>query len=124
MPVNRTVERSHRKDIGMLGVAIGGGVVVTGLVFGLLARSRWNEAQDVCGGTTCRNDDDTDYAQALADSARTRAHVSTGLVLGGTVIAAIGGYLWYTAPKNPIKVTELGAVPTSGGGALVLSGRF
>jgi hypothetical protein len=124
MPVNRKIERSYRKDIGILTVGAGGAIVVTGLVFGLLARSRWNDAQDVCGGLTCRNDSDTEYAQALADSARTRAHVSTGFVLGGLAIAGVGAYLWVTAPKNPIKVTEIGAVPTSGGGAFVLSGRF
>lgn len=123
MPVNREVRRSPRKTYGMIAVAGGGAVVVTGVVFGLLARARWNDAKDVCGGTTaCANDADTEYAQALADSARTRANVSTGLVIGGAVIAGVGAYLWVTAPKE--RTVEVGVAPASGGGSLVLSGRF
>jgi len=123
MPVNREVRRSPQKTYGMIAVAGGGAVLATGVVFGLLAKSRWEDAKDVCGGSTaCANDSDTEYAQALADSARTRANASTGLVIGGAIIAGVGAYLWVTAPKQ--RVVEVGAVPTSGGGSLVVSGRF
>lgn len=123
MPVNREVRRSHKKTYGMIAVAGGGAVVVTGVVFGVLARSRWQDAKDVCGGkTACPSDDDTAYAQELGDSARTRANVATGLVIGGAAIAAVGAYLWVTAPKE--RVVEIGAAPTSGGGSLVVFGRF
>ncbi len=123
MPVNREVRRSRKKTYGMIAVAGGGAIVVTGVVFGVLARSRWQEAKDVCGGSlTCANDSDTQYAQDLGDSARTRANVSTGLVIGGAVIAGVGAYLWATAPKE--RTVEIGAAPSSGGGSLVLFGRF
>ena len=125
MPVNRDVHRSKKKIYGMIAVGSGGIVVVTGVVFGVLARSRWQDAKNVCNGsTTCPNDADTEYAQALGDSARTRAHVSTALVIGGGLIAAVGAYLWVTSPKDDAGSVAVRATATPDGGGLVVSGRF
>ncbi|MBA3462298.1 MAG: hypothetical protein H0T46_20215 [Deltaproteobacteria bacterium] len=115
--------RSVRKLTSVITVAGGGALIATGIVFGLLARSRWTEAQDVCGGsTTCASDSDTDYAQQFADSARTRAHVSSVLVIAGGIATAVGAYLWVTSPKE--RAVTVSATAAPGGAGVVLGGRF
>lgn len=115
--------RSRHKTYGLITAAGGGALLAGGVVFGLLARSRWNDAQDVCGGSlTCANDSDTDYAQQFADSARTRAHVSTALFVAGGIATAVGVYLWVTSPKERAVTVSATAAPD--GAAVVLGGRF
>lgn len=114
---------SKRKLIAIATMGGGGVLLGTGIGFGLSARGRWNDAKDVCGGsTTCANDDDTRYAQALSDSARTRANVSTVLFVAGGLAAAAGIYLFVTAPdEHAVTVSATGS-PTSAG--LVIGGAF
>jgi hypothetical protein len=115
--------RSRQKTYGLVTAAGGGALLATGVVFGLLARSRWNDAQDVCGGSlTCANDSDTDYAQQFADSARTRAHVSSVLFVAGCIATAAGVYLWVTSPKE--SAVRVSATATASGAGVVLGGRF
>jgi hypothetical protein len=81
-----------------VGVAVAGaGVVgvVIGAAFGLVAKSRNNDALTHCVGNHC-----DDQGLALTDSAKTAATGSTvAFVLGGAALAA-GGVLFLTAPKS------------------------
>ncbi len=115
--------RSKRTLIAIATIAGGGVLLGTGIGFGLSARGRWNDAKDVCGGsTTCANDDDTEYAQALSDSARTRANVSTILFVAGGLAAAAGVYLFVTAPdEHAVTVSATGSATSAG---LVVAGSF
>lgn len=119
---------SHRKQLAVgLGIA-GAASLATGLVFGGLARSKWSDARALCGDDlVC--DDPATLAQgnALADAARSRATLSTGLVLGGAALLGAGAVLWLTAPPARASADtawrlhpELGP----GGVALTLAGRF
>ena len=118
-----TSPRSNRKLTGIIVAGSGAVLLGTGVVFGLLANTRWSEARDVCGGSsTCANDSDTDFAQRLADSARTRAHISTALFIAGGLASAAGIYLWATSPKE--RAVTVSATATPGGGGVVLGGRF
>lgn len=115
--------RSKRKLAAVITLAGGGAFLGTGIVLGVMARSRWQDAKDVCGGsTTCANDSDTQYAQDLGDSARTRANVSTVMFVAGGLAAAAGVYLWVTTPKEHALTVSASAAPGSAG--VVLGGRF
>jgi hypothetical protein len=111
--------RSKRKLIGIGAMATGGGVIVGGVVVGVLARSRWNEAKDVCAGA-CTTQADVDRANALGDQARSKATLSTVLVLGGAVIAGVGTYLYVTAPAN----TKITPSATDSSAGVTISGVF
>ena len=115
--------KSRRKLAAIIAVAGGGVLLGTGIGFGLSASGRWSDAKDVCGGSTsCANDNDTEYANALADSARTRANVSTVLFVAGGLAAAAGVYLWVTAPsERAVLLTATGSQNSAG---LVVAGSF
>jgi hypothetical protein len=115
---------SSRKTIGIALVGVGGAAVVGGLVTGALARSKWNDAKDACGGgTTCTTQEDLDRANELADSARTRGNISTALVIAGGAVAAGGLVLWLTAPTHE---RSMALAPGAGSATAGLSlvGRF
>jgi hypothetical protein len=112
--------RSKRKLYGIGAMATGGGVIAGSVVVGVLARSRWNEAKDVCGGTTCTTQADVDRANELGDQARSKATLSTVLFLGGAAVAGVGAYLYFTAPAD----TKITATASESGAGVTLSGVF
>jgi hypothetical protein len=118
--------RAPRATYGLITAATGGGLVITGLVFGQLARSRWQSAEDRCEGHICSNADTLN--DGLVDAARTRADISTALVIGGTAAIGVGAFLYFTAPSRTARSTPtaLRLTPTAGPGAvsLTLDGRF
>jgi hypothetical protein len=93
------------------------GTAGVGLVFGLLARSSWDDSRGHCRdpGNVC---DPTGVD--LVHSAQTRATVSTVLVGVGAASAALGAVLWLTAPADVIVAPTV----APGGAALGVSGRF
>lgn len=91
--------RAPRATYGLITAAAGGGLVVTGLVFGQLARSRWQSAQDQCSGRICSNAGSLN--DGVVDEARTRATVATVLVVGGAAAIGVAAYLYFTAPRRP-----------------------
>jgi hypothetical protein len=115
--------KSKRKLYGIIAMSAGGAALVTGLVFGSMASSKWSEAKDVCGGTTCTTMADQMKAQDLGDKARGRAVLSTVFVGIGVAAAATGVVLFVTAPKSESQ-TRVTAHPTHDGAGITLSGRF
>jgi hypothetical protein len=116
-------ELSSRKKLGLV-LMIGGGVAVAaGGTFGLLARSAWQEAKDVCGGSTCETPMQLAEGQELVDRARMRGTIATALVVAGGLVAAGGVIVWVTAPKpeRTIAVTPTGSSSSVG---LAVLGTF
>jgi tetratricopeptide (TPR) repeat protein len=114
--------QSKRKLIGISLTAAGGATLATGLVFGVLARSAWADAKKICGGSTstCATADDRDLADAQADKARSKATLSTVLVIGGAALAAAGVVVWVTAPHG-VQVTP---TASDSGAGVSFSGTF
>jgi hypothetical protein len=112
--------RSHRKLFGAIAMATGGATLAGGIVVGVLARSAWDDAKAVCGGTTCTTQPDLDRANQLGDEARSKATLSTVLTLSGAAVAGIGAYLFFTAPGDTV------VTPTASetGAGVTLSGAF
>jgi hypothetical protein len=111
---------AKRKLYAMIAMGTGGAAVVGGIAFGVLARSKWNEAKDVCGGSTCTTQDEVDRANAIGDQARSKALISTVLVVSGLAIGGVGAYLWFTAPKG----TVVAPTASDTGAGVTLIGRF
>jgi tetratricopeptide (TPR) repeat protein len=114
---------SHRKRNGAIVSATGGGLIVLGVVFGLRARSDWNDAEAVCPGHNCTSVEDRQRGDALVDSARGKAAWATGFFVAGAAVAAAGVYLIATA-RSDAATTALRIAPTAGGASVVLGGRF
>lgn len=113
----RVAPPSNRKKIGM-GVGAGGVVLLgTGLVFGALARSTWNDALEHCDADRACDDEGI----ALGDSARTKATISTVLVGVGLGATAAGAILYLTAPKGG---TTIAPALGSDSAGVVVRGRF
>ncbi len=112
--------RANRTLYGIGGMAVGGAGLATGVVFGVLARGKWQEAKDVCGGTTCTTQADLDRANDLGDRARSKATLSTIFVIGGAAIAGVGAYLFVTARGD----TKISATATDSGAGVTISGAF
>ena len=115
--------KSRRKLYGIVALGVGGAALVGGVVFGAMASSKWSEAKDVCGGTTCASPADVMRANELGDDAKSKATLSTVFVIVGTAAAATGVVLWVTAPKSETS-TRVTAHPTGDGAGITLSGRF
>jgi hypothetical protein len=82
---------------------IGGGVsILVGGVFGLRAKSMWNDAEDACGDVdACPGDVFADASDKYS-AARTSAIVSTIFVGAGVAAVIGGGVLWYVQrDKSP-----------------------
>ena len=118
----RRAPTSHRKRNGVIASVAGGGLIAVGVVFGLRARSDWNDAETVCPGRNCASAVDRQRGDALVDSARGNAAWSTGFFVGGAAVAAVGVYLIATARSDAS--TALRIAPTQGGAAVVLGGRW
>jgi tetratricopeptide (TPR) repeat protein len=118
----------RRKQLALVVGGAGGASLAAGLVFGTLARRKWNEAKALCGGdTVC--DDPAVLAQgnALVDDARGRARLATVLVGSGAILVGAGVALWLTAPSGRASSdTALRITPELGPGvaAVTLGGTF
>lgn len=91
-----------------LGLEIGGGaVVVTGLVLGGLALSRWASVTSTCPNGVCKTEAERQERLADVDAAQTLATLSTVATSVGAATMAIGVVLHLTAPKHNVAVTPL-----------------
>lgn len=115
--------KSKRKLYGVIALSAGGAALVTGVVFGAMAKGKWSDAKDVCGGTTCTTQMDLDKANRLKNAAQSKATLSTVFVAAGVVGAAVGVVLFVTAPSSESS-TRVTAHPTQDGAGITLSGRF
>ncbi|HEY6035699.1 MAG TPA: PEGA domain-containing protein [Kofleriaceae bacterium] len=122
-PAHSGPERSHRRTYAVATIGVGGAGLVTGIVFGALARSKWNAAKAICGGsTTCATQDEADAAGKLGAQAHSRATLSTIFTIAGGAVAAAGVVLYATAPSE--HEVQISALPGPDGGTFVVSGRF
>jgi tetratricopeptide (TPR) repeat protein len=116
-------EPAPKSNKKMLGLIIGGSglaVAAGGGVFGFLAMGAWGDAKDVCGGElTCANQDDTDRANDLADTASLYGNVSTVMIGVGAAALVTGAVLYFTAPKSGGGDERAWMLVPTGDGAMV-----
>lgn len=105
----------------MWGLVVGGVGVVglgAGTVFGLMAKSKHDEALEYCDAQNRCSAQGID----LDDQARGRATVSTILFGVGAAATVGGAVLYFTAPSGDGGGVAVEAVPTVGGAALSMRG--
>jgi hypothetical protein len=114
-------EQSHlQRDLGISLGAAGIAGVIVGAVFGVVAKSTYDNAlQSECGG-----DPNHCSSQGAQDgrTAHSQATVSTAAFIGGGALLAGGATLYFTAPKSG----DLSVAPTvgTGGAGLAFRGRW
>jgi tetratricopeptide (TPR) repeat protein len=116
--------RSSRRTIGIAVVAVGGAILAGGAVFGVIAKSRNDDAKDICGGDidACDPARLAD-AQDKVDAARKAGNLSTvGFIVGGAAVVT-GIVLFVTAPKSTKRhVSIVPAVHPDGAGVVIRGG--
>lgn len=106
-PVSDTPPPNWQARAGMALGGVGVAGVVTGVITGLMAGSRYSKAEDACPGHTCEaGGAGWDDVQAF----RSLRTVSTvGYIVGGVGLAA-GATLYFTAPSKRSRASQAGAV--------------
>jgi hypothetical protein len=89
-----------RATYAWIAAGAGGAALIGGLVFGGLARTKLNDATQICGADhRCDTSDDLARANALLAQSRTRGTVSTVLVGAGIAGVAASAVLWWTGRR-------------------------
>jgi len=90
-----------RHRYAVIAAGAGGALAIGGTIFGVLARSKRDEALAICGDDRrCDTADDTSRGNALMAASRTRGTAATVLfVLGGAGVAT-GAVLWFTGRES------------------------
>lgn len=122
-PANGAIDLGRGRRI--VGLSIGGGGVAalaTGLVFGALAKNKWDESRDHCNDEVVCSPRGT----RLTERAVTHATASTVLVSVGLAAVGAGVYIYLTGSRRR---TESGATAVapylkSDGGGIAVTGRF
>jgi hypothetical protein len=116
--------KSNKRMYGVILMGVGGAFVVGGTVLGVIARGRYDDAKDICGGNIDSCDPlRVEDAQAKVDSARSAGTLSTASFIVGGLSVAAGVYLFVTAPKKSNRdVAIMPAVGADGAGVIVRGG--
>lgn len=120
----KPIQKSSRKKIGFAMVGVGGALAITGAVFGVIARGRYGDAKDLCGGDIDACDPARiGDAQDKVDSARSAGNVATITMIAGGAALVTGVVLILTAPEAKRGVAIAPAIGHDSAG-VVFSGGF
>jgi hypothetical protein len=120
----KPIKKSSKKTIGFAMVGVGGALAITGGVFGVIARGRYSDAKDICGGDIDACDPARlGDAQDKVDAARSAGTISTITMIAGGAALVTGVVLILTAPSTKRGVAIAPAVGTDSAG-VVFSGGF
>ena len=110
---------SGRRTLGLAIGATGAAAAITGVVLGLLAKSKFDSASEGgrCDATGCDAD-----ARSIQRTAISRGNVATVVFVAGAVVTAAGAVIWLTAPRAEVAERRLyvGVSPTG----LLVRGTF
>jgi hypothetical protein len=95
-------------EIALAGVGIAG--LAAGTALGIAAKSKYDDAQSLCGGSGC-----APQAAGVQHSAVVGGNVATVIFIAGAAALAGAGVLWLTTPAPPSR-TASGVVPSIGVG--------
>ena len=117
--------KSSRRTVGKITTISGGAAVATGIVLGLVARSRYNEQFD-SGACVEATKQCTAEGQTETEKARTLGWVGTGIGTVGVAAVGVGLWLWLTAPKESTEPRGVSVIPqvTGDSAGVWAVGRF
>jgi len=117
MPAKRSgLTKGLAFGLGGAGVA----AAAVGIVFGVQAIQKNNDAKDYCpdGGSACNDQ----RGVTLTEDAQTAAKLANGLIIGGAALAAVGVTLYFYHPWD--KAPQLALKSNGRGAQVVLGGVF
>lgn len=91
--------KSSRRTIGIITTASGAAAIATGVVIGIVAKGRYDDALKLCD-TTREPAHCPPESQTKTENARTLGNVGTVVGAVGVVAAGVGLYLWLGAPRS------------------------
>lgn len=107
---------------GVILLSVGGAGLIAGGVFGGLAFGAVSKAKEQCTGNVC-----APAAQSDIDRSKLFGNLSTGLLIGGGVVAAVGVVLTIVAPggkKSDAPKDTASITPLLGPGLVGMAGTF
>jgi hypothetical protein len=116
-PESKPASSSPLKPVGITVGVVGIAGLGTGGVFGLLARSKWNQAVTDCGGGCSTGA----FARTEATSAHNEAKIANIAFAAGGALTATGLILFLVAPHSgngKEKASALGVAPFAGSGTV------
>lgn len=121
IPEDQADPGRSRRRLGLVVAGVGLAATATGLVFGVRARSLWDDSRDQCDESNACSQEGYDTVLRAQTSART----ATVLVGAGVAAAAVGTVLFFTAPR-PSDRAHARIAPSAGPGhiGVVMTGRF
>jgi hypothetical protein len=122
----------RKRRLTRAALGLGAGAVlgaVAGGVFGVRAIVKQHRADAQCPDASCGSSAAFEGAQRATDGARSAAHVSNGMWIGGAVLGAAAVGLYFGAPRlsrerAPAPDVALRFHPLRQGAALSLQGAF
>jgi hypothetical protein len=115
------VGTSHggNRTLAYVALGVGGALLATGVVTGILALGKHSSLNTACPGGTCTPDQ-----QSNIDSYHTMGLISTIGFIGGAVVGGVGAYLFFTSGSTSAQPQKAGVVPFVGPGSVGAYGRF
>lgn len=95
------------RTAGFVAAGVGGAMLVSGVVTGLMSRSAHSSGRDACRGSLCPESSRSDF-----DRAKSLASVTNVLLIGGTLVAATGVTLIVVSPSKE-KPTSVALTPSA-----------
>jgi tetratricopeptide (TPR) repeat protein len=112
-----------------VGIGIGGAGIVAvgvGLIIGVQAISANNKAKELCGNNLACSAENFDAGKKFVDDGRSKATISTALVIVGGAAVAAGIVVYLTAPRARERHTAVRLVPVihAAGAGIGFAGTF
>jgi len=124
-PIVDNSKRRKRHIIGATVIGAGVAAVVVGGIFGVSARSKFDDAKQTCGGSIDSCDPDRLMeAQGQVDDSRKAANLSSIMFGAGGALVVTGVVIWITAPSLEKRGVAIAPAVEPGAAGFVVSGRF
>lgn len=113
------VDPGAGKQLKLAGIAtagVGGALVITGVVFGMMAKGKESDLEELNNGGTWDED-------AYRAGRRNNKIAIASLAVGGAAVIA-GGVMFYLGYSKEKKASSVAVVPTKGGGTFTVGWSF
>lgn len=124
-PMNESRElpapETHRSPVGLIVAGVGGALLVTGAITGVLAMGKVRDLESVCVNGLCPQS-----AVETRDSARTLVTITDVMLIGGGVLTVGGFAYWLFGPKQTETAPSASASAFCNGSSCMVSvqGQF